>query len=59
MSQNPWAKVNRKHLTVVKSNGGERAIKDAVLKLHDETLLAKTGGTDMTAKEVKYHHPCR
>ncbi|KAG1680642.1 Twinkle protein, mitochondrial [Nymphon striatum] len=34
-------------------------IQDAARKLNDENMLSKTLGTDLIAKEAKYHHSCK
>ena len=43
-------------LTTVEYSHGEISIQAAAEKLNDTSLLAKIGGLDLIAKELKFHH---
>jgi len=46
-------------LTTLEYDRGENSIQVAAKALNDDSLLAKIGGLDLIAKELKFHHSCR
>ena len=52
-------KGKREVLGTCMTDMGEESIKNAAELAQDNVMLAKLGGLDMKAKEVRYHHSCR
>lgn len=52
-------KGNRELVGRCETDEAEKKIKEAAEVLQDNPMLARLGGVDMKAKEVRYHHSCR
>lgn len=46
-------------LGICETNDAGQKLKDAIVALNDQHLLAIVGDVDIFAKEVRYHHSCR